>query len=128
MSVAFKSINPKNNKLYRTFEAISNKELETVIDRSYQRFRYKYAQGNTRLNRRFEKLGYLAEILKENKPKYAELMTQEMGKPIGQSEAEIDKCINHCHYYIKQAKDMMEPEELEGLSFGPNPMQGNILV
>ena len=43
MSVAFKSINPKNNKLYRTFEAISNKEVEQVIDRSYQRFRYKYA-------------------------------------------------------------------------------------
>ena len=82
MSVAFKSINPKNNKLYRTFEAISNKEVDQVIDRSYQRFRYKYAQGNTRLNRRFEKLGYLAEILKENKPRYAELMTQEMGKPI----------------------------------------------
>ena len=35
MSVAFRSINPKNNKLYRTFEAISNTELEGKIDRSY---------------------------------------------------------------------------------------------
>ena len=38
-----------------------------------------------------------------------------MGKPIGQSEAEIDKCINHCHYYVKEAKEMMEPEELKDL-------------
>ena len=43
MSVTFRSINPKNNKLFRTFEAIGGNELEKHIDRSYQRFRYKYA-------------------------------------------------------------------------------------
>ena len=59
MSIAFRSINPKNNKLYRTFEAIGNNELEKCIERSYQRFRYKYAQGNLRLKRRFEKMTYL---------------------------------------------------------------------
>ena len=59
MSVVFRSVNPKNNKLYRTFEAISNKELDVKLERSYQRFRYKYAQGHTRISRRFEKLGYL---------------------------------------------------------------------
>ena len=59
MSVIFKSVNPKNGKLYRTFESISGKEIESAMDRSYQRFRYKYAQGNTRLKRRFEKMGYL---------------------------------------------------------------------
>lgn len=82
MSIAFRSINPKNNKLYRTFEAIGNNELEKHIDRSYQRFRYKYAQGHSRLGRRFEKMGYLQQILAENKTKYASLITQEMGKPI----------------------------------------------
>ena len=35
MSVVFKSINPKNNKLHRTFEAIPYKDLDGVIDRSY---------------------------------------------------------------------------------------------
>lgn len=95
MSIAFRSINPKNNKLFRTFEAMSSNDLEKSIERSYQRFRYKYAQGHSRLLRRFEKLTYLQQILTENKAKYASLITQEMGKPIAQSEAEIDKCISH---------------------------------
>jgi succinate-semialdehyde dehydrogenase/glutarate-semialdehyde dehydrogenase len=104
MSVIFKSINPKNNKLHRSFEAMPYKDLEGVIDRSYQRFRYKYAQGHSRLLRRFEKMGYLKAILAENKTHYAQLMTQEMGKPILQAEGEIDKCIGHLDYYIENSE------------------------
>ena len=112
MSVTFRSINPKNNKLYRTFEAIGSNDLETYIERSYQRFRYKYAQGHTALPRRFQKLGYLADILEENKANYAGLITQEMGKPIAQATGEIDKCISHLHYYIDNASKFLEDEEL----------------
>ena len=110
MSVVFKSINPKNNKLHRTFEAISNKDLESTIERSYQRFRYKYAQGHNRLLRRFEKMGYLKQILAENKGRYAQLMTKEMGKPIAQAEGEIDKCIAHLDYYIENSSKFLEDE------------------
>ena len=110
MSVIFRSINPKNNKLHRTFEAVSNKELEQVLDRSYQRFRSKYTEGFKKLHRRFEKLGFLQEILAENKSKYAALITQEMGKPIGQAEQEIDKCITHLQWYKENAERFIENE------------------
>jgi succinate-semialdehyde dehydrogenase / glutarate-semialdehyde dehydrogenase len=113
MAAIFKSINPKNNKLHRTFEAVSNKDLDGVVDRSYQRFRYKYAQGHSRLMRRFEKMGYLKSILTENKSMYAGLMTQEMGKPIVQAEAEIDKCISHLDYYIQNSERFLEDEVLK---------------
>ena len=53
MSTLFRSVNPKNNKLMRTFETISGRELDGKIDRSYQRFRYKYSQGMEGLPRRF---------------------------------------------------------------------------
>lgn len=124
MSVLFRSINPKNNKLYRTFEAVSNKDLEAQIDRSYQRFRYKYAQGHTRIERRFEKLGYLSQILLDNKSRYAELMTQEMGKPIVQAEAEIDKCIAHLKYYIENTDRFIQDEELDII----NPNQSGVIT
>ena len=45
-------------------------------------------------------MGYLKSILQENRTEYSELMTQEMGKPIVQAEAEIDKCIKHLDYYV----------------------------
>ena len=113
MSVAFRSINPKNNKLHRTFEALSNQNLELTLERSYQRFRYKYLQGHSRLQRRFEKLGYLQDILRENKHAYAALITQEMGKPITQAEGEIDKCITHLQYYVDNAERFLQDENLD---------------
>ena len=76
MISVFKSINPKNGKIYRTFDAISSKDLESSIDSSYQRFVYKYHLGvQSKLQRRFEKMAKLGEIMKENKNEYAMLMT-----------------------------------------------------
>ena len=100
MTTVFRSINPKNNRLLRTFEAITYKELDNTIDASYQRFRIKYSKGIEDLPRRFQKLGYVKQNLRENKTKYAQLITQEMGKPVTQSELEIEKCISHIDYYI----------------------------
>jgi len=57
-------------------------------------------------------MGYLQKILEENKAVYAGLITQEMGKPIGQAEGEIDKCINLLQYYIDNAERFMQDEEL----------------
>ena len=82
MSAIFRSVNPKNNKLMRTFETISGLELERKIDRAYQRFRYKYSFGMEGLPRRFQKLGYLRELLEERKDEFATMVTKEMGKPI----------------------------------------------
>lgn len=124
MSIAFRSINPKNNKLHRTFEAISNSDLEKALDRSYQRFRYKYSQGHTRLSRRFEKIGYLQTILAENKQEYAGLITQEMGKPITQSLGEIDKCISHMQYYIENSERFLADEHLDII----NPNQSGFIT
>lgn len=40
-------------------------------------------------------------------------MAQEMGKPIVQGEAEIDKCIQHLNYYIKNSQEFLEDENLD---------------
>jgi len=113
MSIAFRSVNPKNNKLYRTFDTISNKVLETHLENSYQRFRQEYTRGHSRLGRRFEKLSHLSQIMSANRATYAGLITQEMGKPITQAEGEIDKCISHLQYYIDNTERFMEDEQLQ---------------
>ena len=103
MSVAFRSINPKNNKLVKTYEAISSVELESKIDSAYNRYRWKHSKGHGDLSRRYQKLGFLKQILAENRTRYASLITQEMGKPIKQAEGEIDKSISHIDYYINNS-------------------------
>ena len=45
-------------------------------------------------------------------------MTQEMGKPITQAEAEVDKCIAHLKYYIENTDRFIQDEELD--IFNPN--------
>ena len=45
--------------------------------------------------------------MKQNKQSYAEMMTNEMGKPIKQAQGEIDKCINHVEYYQKMSLEFL---------------------
>jgi len=43
-------------------------------------------------------------------------MTQEMGKPITQSEGEIDKCISHLQWYIENSERFLKDEQLNVLN------------
>jgi succinate-semialdehyde dehydrogenase / glutarate-semialdehyde dehydrogenase len=48
-------------------------------------------------------LGRLARVLREGKERYARLITLEMGKPIGEAKAEIEKCAWNCDFYADMA-------------------------
>lgn len=45
-------------------------------------------------------------------PELAEIMTKEMGKPIGQSRGEIEKCAGHIEYMIDKAESFVADEML----------------
>ena len=49
----------------------------------------------------------LAKVLNKNRDRYAKVITQEMGKPITQSYAEIEKCIWLCEYYCEYAESFL---------------------
>src|SRR5690606_18866075 len=54
-----------------------------------------------------------AEVLKSNKQEYAKLITQEMGKPIKQAIAEVEKCAWVCEYYAENAQNHLANEPVE---------------
>jgi len=67
----------------------------------------------TSIAQRTTSLEYLSNLLLERKREYAELMTQEMGKPISQSLAEIEKCAWVCYFYVKNATHFLADELIE---------------
>ncbi|MGW6056791.1 NAD-dependent succinate-semialdehyde dehydrogenase [Streptomyces sp. NPDC055189] len=52
-------------------------------------------------------LAEMARVLREGRETYAALITAEMGKPITEARAEIDKCAFTCDYYADRAPDQL---------------------
>ncbi|APG94054.1 NAD-dependent succinate-semialdehyde dehydrogenase [Sinorhizobium americanum] len=60
-----------------------------------------------------ERVGLLrgmAKVLRAGKNRYAEMITLEMGKPIVESEAEIEKCAYNCDFYAERAPQYLADE------------------
>lgn len=55
-----------------------------------------------------------AELLEESKEAFARLMAEEMGKPVAQGKAEVEKCAKVCRYYAGHGEGMLAPREFEG--------------
>ncbi len=54
-----------------------------------------------------------AARLRERSEELARLMTQEMGKPIGESRAEIEKCALGCEYYAGHGESFLADEPID---------------
>jgi succinate-semialdehyde dehydrogenase/glutarate-semialdehyde dehydrogenase len=55
----------------------------------------------------------LAELLEANTEEIALMMTDEMGKPLAQSRAEVDKCAWVCRHYAENAERILRSEDIE---------------
>ena len=53
MSIIYRSENPKNIKLLKSYETLSNQAIEKHIESSYQRFRQNYNKEERILPERF---------------------------------------------------------------------------
>jgi succinate-semialdehyde dehydrogenase/glutarate-semialdehyde dehydrogenase len=54
----------------------------------------------------------LASVLRSEKARFARIITLEMGKPLAESEAEIDKCAWNCDFYAAEAARFLADETI----------------
>jgi succinate-semialdehyde dehydrogenase / glutarate-semialdehyde dehydrogenase len=107
---AIASVNPALSQTVKTFEAIDAAELErklALATATYERYR------TTSFDQRGEWLRRSADIVETDKRRYAELAVIEMGKPIRQAIAEVEKCASACRYYAERGAAMLAEEIVE---------------
>ena len=73
----------------------------------------------TSLEQRTMAIRRSAGLLRNRREELARLITQEMGKVISESYAEIDKCIFCCEYYAEQAPAFLVDELIQTKRFFP---------
>ena len=108
--MTIESINPTNGTSIATYKAMTSKEVKHVIDDSHHDWK---DWRKTTFEQRSELMHKAAEVLRQNKSSYAELMALEMGKVLKDGESEIEKCAWVCDYYADNAKNFLEDNKIE---------------
>ncbi|BAQ66305.1 NAD-dependent succinate-semialdehyde dehydrogenase [Geminocystis sp. NIES-3709] len=104
------TINPFNGETLQIFTPLTSEEINQKLALAVSTFQdYRL----TSLEFRGERLLKTAEILEVNREKYAKLMTIEMGKPIKQAVAEINKCAVVCRFYAENAQKFLTPKYID---------------
>jgi len=108
--MAYHTFNPYTCREEAKFDFITNIELDSKLklaDSVYPGWR------DRPFRERAEIMNKLADILDENRDHHAGIITSEMGKPISQSRAEIDKCSWVCRYYAEKTERFLAPQTME---------------
>jgi succinate-semialdehyde dehydrogenase / glutarate-semialdehyde dehydrogenase len=105
--MAIVSVNPANGKVLKTFESLSESEVDQRIGRAARVF-----PGFRRLSfaQRAKWMVKAAEILENEKESLGRLMTMEMGKPLRAAIEEAVKCAWGCRYYAENAERFLADE------------------
>jgi succinate-semialdehyde dehydrogenase/glutarate-semialdehyde dehydrogenase len=107
MKMAIQTINPTTGKVEKTFIEHTNEEVLKMIDDAGSAF-HKWRSIN--FNLRSQLIKNAAQILRERKEHYGKILTLEMGKPITQAIAEVEKCAWVCDYYADNVEKILSEE------------------
>src|SRR5216110_1009579 len=105
--MAIASINPATGEKVQEFSAFDDAEMEKRLARAEKAFS-KYRR--TTFTDRSVLLEVAAELLFQEKKKFAEIITFEMGKLFRDSVAEIEKCARGCRFYAENGERFLDDE------------------
>jgi len=105
--MTIQSINPATGERLRSFEPLSESQIEEKIGRAAETFqRYRLIPVASRA----QMMARAAEILEAEKERFGRLMTTEMGKPLRAAVEEAVKCAWNCRFYAEKAAEFLADE------------------
>lgn len=112
--MAIATINPATGELVRSFDALSDSQIETKLQLAAKAFRsYRLVP----FAERARMILRAAESLEKDKESFARLMTLEMGKLFRSAVDEVLKCASGCRYYAENAERLLADEAIQTGAF-----------
>jgi succinate-semialdehyde dehydrogenase / glutarate-semialdehyde dehydrogenase len=105
--MAITSINPATGKPIRTYQEMAPDAAAAAVVQAHSAWQ---AWRSTPFSRRALLMKKAASLLRQRKSELSTLMADEMGKPLAQGVAEVEKCAWVCEYYADFAESHLAPD------------------
>ena len=106
--MSLQSINPATGELIHEYNEMDVPEWDKIlcqVQTDFEQWR------RIDFTRRSKKMHRAAHVLRENKQLLGEVITNEMGKPLSEAMAELEKCVWVCDYYADKAATFLAAED-----------------
>ncbi|HET8577061.1 MAG TPA: NAD-dependent succinate-semialdehyde dehydrogenase [Methylomirabilota bacterium] len=108
--MSIQSVNPASGEVLETFSETPAAERERILAAAHAAF---LDWRTVPFATRSERMREAARVLRSGKAEHARTMALEMGKPIVQGEAEVEKCAWACEYYADHAEAFLAEQPRE---------------
>jgi len=106
----FSTINPATEEVLDEYEMMTGEQVTGAVEHARETY------DSWRTVPVSERIGYLVKlggILRANARRFGEIITKEMGKPIKQSIAEVEKCAWCAEFYAQEGGKWLEDQPIE---------------
>jgi succinate-semialdehyde dehydrogenase/glutarate-semialdehyde dehydrogenase len=102
-------VNPATGEALDPIEGDTDADVDAALDRASETFEQ---WRDVSLGERQQLLAAAADVLRGRKEEYAEVMTREMGKPLGSAISEVEKSAWACEYCAEHADAHLADETI----------------
>ncbi|HZO95460.1 MAG TPA: NAD-dependent succinate-semialdehyde dehydrogenase [Candidatus Baltobacteraceae bacterium] len=107
---SIETLNPATGERLETYRSHDRETLERRLDEAVAAAD---RWATTTMEERATRLRDAAKLLRARKPELAELATREMGKPIAEAEAEVEKCAVACGWFADNGARLLADQQIE---------------
>ncbi|MGH7698533.1 MAG: aldehyde dehydrogenase family protein, partial [Candidatus Dormibacteria bacterium] len=108
-TTVFRSVNPATEAVTAEYPAMTTEQIEAGLARADAAFQVSSRES---VAWRGERMLALAQGLRREREQLARLVTTEMGKPLTEAQAEVDKCAFACEYFAHRAAEFLADEPM----------------
>lgn len=115
----FSTVNPHNNQKIQDFEHLSLEQIQSSLEKTQIAFQ-QWSQKS--FSQRAEVFESLKKAFTQKRDVLAQNITLEMGKPLAQAYAEIDKSISLIDFVVKNGPQALAGRKTESYEVVPQPL------